>query len=228
MADDNNIATDIWINFPTDLAWGPDGSLYIAAAGENTILKLDLKSGMITRVAGIHNPGGYVYAIGYTGDGGPAREAKLSGPEGICFDQEGNLFIADTHNNVIRKVDKTGIITTVAGTGAMGYTGDCGPALKATFTNLKDVFVDATGVMYITDASNHVIRKITNNKPNLITGSSDICLNSAIQLTNEAVGGTWQSNQPAIATINDNGKVTGVATGSAKITYTVVIEQYDG
>ena len=218
------IHTVIEISFPRDLAWGQDGNLYITSQGEHTVLKFDLTTGIITRVAGVHNPAGYVYAIGYTGDGGPAREAKLGIPDGICFDKEGNLYIADELYHVIRKVDTNGIITTVAGTGAAGYTGDCGPALKATLKNPEDVLVDANGIMYIADLGNHVVRKITNNKPNLITGSSDICVNSTIQLTNEAVGGSWQSSQPAIATIDAAGKVTGIAAGSAKITYTVVLE----
>ncbi len=98
---------------------------------------------------------------GYTGDGGPGPAAELHAPEGIAFDAQGNLYIADSGNNVVRKVDTAGNITTVAGTGAAGFSGDGGPATSAQISAPWGVVVDAkTGNLYIGDSGNHRIRKV--------------------------------------------------------------------
>lgn len=94
------------------------------------------------------------------GDGGPASRAELNAPQGIWFDPNGNLYIADTGNNRIRRVDASGNITTVAGTGAPGYGGDDGPARAATFAGPTDVVGDRLGNLYVADAGNAAIRKI--------------------------------------------------------------------
>ncbi len=224
LEDDSVLATDAALPFPHDLAWGPEGDLYIASYGENTVLKLNLTTHIITRVAGMHHFGNQAAPMGYTGDGGPAREAELWNPMGICFDQQGNLYIADLFNHVIRKVDTHGIITTVAGNGEAGYSGDCGLALQASLNRPWDVYVDAKGVMYIADDYNRAIRKVTPDKPNHITGSSDICMNSTIQLTNEAFNGKWESNNPSVASIDATGMVSGLSVGAAQISYTILIE----
>ncbi len=101
-------------------------------------------------------------SAGYSGDGGPAINAKLYSPDGICIDKGGNLYIADAGNSKIRKIDHaTGIITTIAGSGGHGYFGDGGAASNAKLWVPTDVFLDTTGNIYIADANNYRIRKIT-------------------------------------------------------------------
>jgi len=131
------------------------GNLYIADTGKFRIRKITAATGIITTVAGTG-------AQSYSGDNGPATSATMSTPYGLAVDGSGNLYIADQGNNVIRKVTAaTGIITTVAGTGAQGYSGDNGPATSAELYYPYDVKVDAAGNLYIADASNERIRMVS-------------------------------------------------------------------
>ena len=98
---------------------------------------------------------------GSSGDGGPATSASLSAPLGVALDSSGNLFIADSYNNRIRKVDVvTGLITTVAGSGCCGFSGDGGPATNAKLWGPGGVALDLTGRLFIADTSNHRIRSV--------------------------------------------------------------------
>jgi streptogramin lyase len=98
---------------------------------------------------------------GYTGDGGPATKAQLDNPFDVAFDAAGNLYLSDTNNHAIRKVDaKTGVITTVAGNGKKGYTGDGGPATAATFNEPYGIELDADGNLYIVDRLNFAVRVV--------------------------------------------------------------------
>jgi sugar lactone lactonase YvrE len=109
---------------------------------------------VLTNFAGVGKPG-------YTGDGGPAAKALLREPFDLCHDAAGNLFFSDTINHVIRRVDaKTGAITTVAGSGKKGYSGDGGPATQATMNEPYGVLVDADGHLYIVDRLNYCVRKV--------------------------------------------------------------------
>ncbi|WP_115812916.1 NHL domain-containing protein, partial [Winogradskyella pacifica] len=121
----------------------------------HTIRKID-NSGIITTIAGTG-------VAGYSGDGGLATSAQLNGSFGLTFDISGNLLIADRHNNVIRQIDNSGIITTIAGTGVAGYSGDGGLATSAQLNDIRAVAFNSLGEMYITDGANHVIRKIDNS-----------------------------------------------------------------
>ena len=98
---------------------------------------------------------------GYSGDGGAATNAKLNYPTSVAVDGSGNVYISDQYNNCIRKVSASGIITTIAGTGTAGYSGDGGPAVNAQFYQPFGVAVDGSGNVYIADAYNGRIRKIT-------------------------------------------------------------------
>src|SRR5208282_1269376 len=109
--------------------------------------------GIITTVAGNGT-------FGYNGDNGPATSAELQVPSGVAVDSAGNLYIADSSNNRIRKVDANGIITTVAGSDTFGYSGDGGPATSAELYVPYGVAVDSAGNLYIADINNNRIRKV--------------------------------------------------------------------
>jgi hypothetical protein len=100
---------------------------------------------------------------GYAGDGGPGDLAELSGPEGVAFDRNRAMYISDTYNNCIRKVEAgTKVITTIAGNGNFGFSGDAGLAISAELNNPTNVAFDSTGNMYIADQYNNRIRKVSN------------------------------------------------------------------
>ena len=130
------------------------GDLFITNSGTHQILRVDHTSGAVTVVAGNGS-------AGYTGDGGPATSATLSFPQGVAIDTSGNLFVADTNNNVIRRVDaNTGIISTVAGTGLAAFTGDGGPATAAALSNPERVAVDSADNLFVADLVNNRIRRV--------------------------------------------------------------------
>jgi len=145
-------ATDISISLVDGMTVAPNGDVYISRRSHNIISKID-SNGMLTDVVGTGDSG-------YSGDGGPATEATLKVPAGLTFDKQGNLYIADRENHVVRKVNTQGIITTVAGTGTAGFGGDGGPATKAQLNLPSDMAVDSEGNLYISDRSNNRIRKV--------------------------------------------------------------------
>jgi uncharacterized protein (TIGR03437 family) len=148
---DGAAAASAQLNVPIGLALDAANNLYIADFGNNRIRKVSFSSSTITTVAGNG-------AQGYSGDGGPAVNAQLWGPEAVAVDASGNLYIADTDNNVVRKVSG-GIITTVAGNHLGGYSGDNGPATSAMVGNPVGLAVDSSGNLYISDGSARV-RKV--------------------------------------------------------------------
>ena len=140
-----------------DAPWGvvadSGGNLYISDSGNHTIRKI-AANGVITTVAGSG-------IAGYSGDGGPAAGAQLNTPLGMAMDIAGNLYVADCHNQRIRKISSGGAITTVAGNGSMGYAGDGGPALGAKLACPHGVAIDPAGNIYIGDTENNRVRKVT-------------------------------------------------------------------
>ena len=128
------------------------GNVYFAAT--NSVFRVDA-AGVLTRVAGSST------VLGYSGDGGLATSARLNSPTGVALDGAGNVYIADTGNFAIRKVEAaTGIITTVAGNGSSGYSGDGGPATSAQLQEPRGVAVDGSGNLYIADNQGNAIRKV--------------------------------------------------------------------
>jgi uncharacterized protein (TIGR03437 family) len=149
-----NPGLSLRLNGPQGVAVDGSGNVYIADTNNDVIRKVSAATGIITIVAGNG-------AEGYAGDGGLAVNAELGGPTGVAVDHSGNLYIADLNTNVIRKVvAATGIITTVAGNGSAGYSGDGGPAPKAELKSPAGVAVDGSGNLYIADQYNCSIRKV--------------------------------------------------------------------
>jgi uncharacterized protein (TIGR03437 family) len=148
---DGGPATSAELDVPSGVAVDSAGNLYIADAQNHRIRKV--ASGKIWTVAGNGLPG-------YSGDGGPAARAQLAGPSGVAVDSAGNLYIADKGNSRIRKVTPGGTISTVAGNGVPGYSGDGGPAASAQLNSPSGIAVDAFGVLYIADSLNNRIRKV--------------------------------------------------------------------
>jgi DNA-binding beta-propeller fold protein YncE len=139
---------------PNALDLDPKGDLYIADVADNRIRKVDHQTGRISTVAGTGKRE-------FTGDGGLAVQAGIQGARGVAFDREGAMYICEREGNRVRKVDAhSGIITTVAGTGQKGYTGDGGPALQATFNGPKWIHVGPDGNVYVVDTENHCVRAI--------------------------------------------------------------------
>lgn len=150
----NPIAKQTPIGEPYGIAKGPDGCLYICEIKTHVVRKLDEKTGRLTLVAGNGTKG-------YSGDGGSATKAQLNEPYEVRFDQHGNIFFVEMKNNLVRRVDaKTGVISTVAGTGKAGFSGDGGPATKAQLKSPHSITLDHDGNLYICDIGNHRIRVV--------------------------------------------------------------------
>ena len=144
--------TDLILNEPRSIFKDSSGNLYIASTKHHKIYKVDTL-GNVSIIAGTG-------VAGNTGDDGPAILARLDEPSDIYKDSSGNIYIADTRNHKIRKVDSSGIISTIAGTGDAGNTGDDGPATLARLNEPRGVFIDSSGAIYIADTKNHKIRWI--------------------------------------------------------------------
>jgi sugar lactone lactonase YvrE len=143
----------VGLNTPWGLAIDSQGRIYVADAGNNAVRRI-AADGTVTTVAGTGT-------AGFSGDGGQATLAKLSAPLRLAFDTAGNLYIADSANNRIRKVTPAGIISTVAGNGTAGFAGDGGAATAARLRTPTDVAIKPDGTMYIADRANFRVRKVT-------------------------------------------------------------------
>jgi len=150
---DGGAATSAALNTPIGVAVDAIGNLYIADAFNNRIRKVNA-AGVITTVAGNGD-------ARFSGDHAAATSASLSAPFGVAVDKSGNIYIADTSNQRIRKVDTSGMIATVAGNGTEGFSGDSGAATRASLNFPTGVTVDRAGNLFITDQSNHRIRKVS-------------------------------------------------------------------
>jgi sugar lactone lactonase YvrE len=157
---DNGAAANAQLAAPSGVAVDLAGNLYVADGNNLRVRKVS--NGIITTIAG--NGTG-----GYSGDNGPAVGAQLSFPSGVAVDTSGNLYIADNYSNCIRKVSN-GLITTVAGTGIAGFSGDGGLATSAQLTGPTGVAVDAAGNLYIVDTGNGRIRLVSKGAIKTVAG----------------------------------------------------------
>jgi hypothetical protein len=211
---DGGLATSAQLRTPTGLALDASSNLWFADNGNNVIREVLAQTHIINTVVG-------QVAGGYGGDNGPAANALLLGPTGLFLDASGNLFIADTGNNVIREV-AGGIIQTVAGNGTQGYTGDGGAATSATMDTPVSVFTDASGNLYIADAFNYVVRKVTSGTIRTFAGNSTKNLSGDGALaTNAFVDGPWgvvaDSSGDLYLTAFDADEVRKVSAGTGLI-----------
>ena len=198
-------ATNAELNQPYGLGLDASNNLYIADAGNNVIRKVTT-GGVISNVAGNT-------AAGYTGNGGSAVSAEINDPNGVCIDASNNMYIADFNNNVVREVNTSGIISTIAGITTAGYSGDGGQATIAEMNGPDDVFVDTHNNIYIGDYNNSTIRRVQgpctvdDRAPTLTTG---ILCNGATgtATASTATGGTapydykWNSGSTSTNTVN--------------------------
>jgi sugar lactone lactonase YvrE len=149
---DGGPAVDAELGWTYDLDVDAFGNIYLSDFDNHRIRMID-SAGIITTIAGTGRPG-------WSGDGGPATEARLEAPTGIFVDALGNVYVAQSQSDVIRRIDPSGIITTIAGNGRRGYEGDGGQATEARFNAPEHVAVDGEGVVYVEDTGNHVVRRI--------------------------------------------------------------------
>jgi hypothetical protein len=194
---DSGLASSAELNGPSGVAVDSGDNLYIADPGNNRIRKVAAGSGVITTIAGNDS-------AGYSGDNGPAAGAELNAPGGVAIDSAGSVYIADTGNNVIRRINTSGTITTVAGNNAEGYSGDNGLATNATLYGPAGVAVGGSN-LYIADTNNNRIRMV--NSVGTIT-----------TIAGDGTAGYTGDNGPATsATLNKPAAVLVGSTGNLYI-----------
>lgn len=155
-------AREAGVGGPFGVAVGPDGALYICETTNHVVRRLDQTTGRLTTIAGTGRKG-------YAGDGGPAIRALLNEPYEVRFDSGGRVYFVEMRNHVVRRLDAaTGIISTVAGTGEKGFSGDGGPATRARLSSPHSIALDSGDHVYICDIGNHRIRRV-DRKTGVIT-----------------------------------------------------------
>ncbi len=237
----NTVAATTWISVdgagalstplyePAQIAMDAAGTLYIADRSDQRVRKVS--GGLITCVAGSVTKQG-VGAQGFAGDNGPAASAQLNNPMGVAIDSAGNIFIADTGNNRIRKVSVSGTITTIAGTGTPAYSGDGGLATAAELNAPSSLFLDKSGNIYIADTGNNAIRVLSSIGTLALVSASlpGATTGVAYFLQLEATGGalpySWSvsaGSLPPGLTLSGSGSITGNATTPGTYTFTVTV-----
>ena len=153
-AGDGGPGAEAQVGNPYGLVIGPDGALYIGEVDTHRVRRLDMETNVISTLAGTGREG-------YSGDGGPALEADLNEPYEIRFAANGDMYFVEMPNHIVRKVDAaSGTISTVAGTGEAGYSGDGGPAVEAQLHDPHSIELDGQGSLYIADIKNHRVRHV--------------------------------------------------------------------
>ena len=166
-AGDNGQATSAQLNLPSGMAFDPSGNMFIADTGNHRVREVAASTGIITTIAGDGTSG-------YAGDGGLASAAQISKPSAVAADAKGNVYIADAANGTVREVNiTTGVITTVAGTGTIGYAGDNAVATAAQLNNPQGLALDLYGNLFIADAGNQSIREVSAHTGLITTVAGD-------------------------------------------------------
>ncbi len=199
---DGTAATGALLNSPTGVAVDSSSNVYIADSYNNVIRKVSISNGFISTVAGTG-------VRGYSGNGAAATSATLFQPQGVTLDSSGNIFIADTGNNVIREVTSNGNIGTVIGDNVAGYLGDGGSATSAELNGPTGMAVDSSGNVYVADANNSVIR---------LAGAPS----RAILSVTATHSGTFEAGQTgaAYSVVVSNGAGAGATSGVVTVTAT--------
>ncbi len=216
---DGGLATSAEINGPTSVAVDPAGNLYIADAGNQRIREVIASTGIISTVVGNGT-------AGYSGDGGLATSAEISKPSGVAVFGFGVIYIADQNNQRIRKVlTSTGVITTVAGNGTAGYSGDGGPATSAEINGPTGITLDPYGNLFFADSGNARVREVLASTGAVITvagngmagffGDGGLATNAEI---NEPIGVAVDAQQNLYFTDAGNARVREVAVSTGIIT----------
>ena len=215
---DGGLATKALLAGPWGIAVDKSGNLYIADNGNNRIRMVTASTGIVSTIAGSST-------VGYSGDGGPATQATFKLPTGIAIDLSGNLYIADTYNHVIRKINTSGIIGTVAGNSQAGYGGDNGQATKALLLTPRGVAVGASGDLYIADTGNERIRYVnTSGVIATIAGtgtagfSGDGSAATAAMLSNP-IGVALDASSNVYVADSDNNRIRRFALGGTVTTF---------
>ena len=212
-AGDSGFAVNAFLNQPAGLAFDIYGNLYIADSKNNRIRKVD-NNGIITTFAGYG-------MLGFTGDGGPAVAAQIRSPFGIATDYAGNVYFTEYGNNKIRRVDNNGIITTIAGSGLSGFSGDGGNPLLAKMNHPGGIAINQYGDIVFADVGNIRIRKVCSFTTPTIAGPAKICDTASITLTDSMAGGRWSCSNPILAGIDSAGKITFKGFGIDTFYYTI-------
>lgn len=227
---DGGPATLATMNLPDGICTDAANNIVFSDIHNNVVRKINVTTGIISTIAGTGTGG-------FSGDGGPATAAKLWSPADVHYDAAGNLYICDATNNRIRKVTPDGTISTIAGTGIAGFSGDGGPPLSAQLYNVNLIRPDASGNLYVGDMYNHRIRKIVyaNAVPVFTAGVSTtltICenagavpINSSLAITDADVGQTetwslWIAPLHGTALISYSATSTGATITPTGLTYT--------
>jgi sugar lactone lactonase YvrE len=223
IGDGSVVSTSTGFNTPRGMAFDAAGNLYIADSDNNRIRVVNRSTGIITNFAG--NSAG---TGGVSGDGGQATAAKLSQPADICFDAAGNMYIADTYNNRIRKVNTAGVISTIVSTTGssttFGYNGDAITATTALLYSPQEVVCDASGNVYIADLNNNEVREVTSTciPPTIVTQPRDttVCAGTPAQFNINYINYTGYQWQVTVGTnyVNINQPIHGSGYSSDTIT----------
>ncbi len=163
---DGSLGPAAELNNPAGLALDNNGNLFIADFNNNLIRKVNLSTGIISTIAGNGTSTS-------SGDNGPALGAGLFGPQGVAVDSQGNVYVAESRGNKIRKVTPNGAISTIAGTGVAAFGGDGAVATQANLSFPNGVAVDSNGNVYISDSSNKRIRKVSGNQMSTVAGNGN-------------------------------------------------------
>ncbi|MDQ6993673.1 MAG: SBBP repeat-containing protein [Mariprofundus sp.] len=202
-----NVGGNSSIYSVSGLATDSSGNIYVADSQTHTLSKITVTNGAKSAPVIIAGTG----AAGYTGDNGLASSAQFNAPAGIAIDSYDDIYIADMGNNVIRKISN-GIITTIAGTGTAGYSGNNSPAINANLNAPYGLAIDTSFALYVTELGNHTLRRILGGNISTLTGTGTAGFSGDGQLA-----GLAQLNSPRGVAVDSLGNIYIADTGNSRI-----------